>query len=213
MKHASGTDSSYLLALRVHGPNFPAPQSSSLQAFLNALIDKVIPIAVEDELGAPIDRRRRMRLQALRWESSSLHLVPRNCIAAGADCEAKRTIAPKSQCLRKNHPAIRCRPCLARLIRVLKPLAEEHWYPQTELPDPAPDDGHPGAEYGAGEGHPDAPAAFETGHHDSRVYAGTAGERAGDGRVGQSNVDERREEKTSSEDLLPNATNASEEML
>jgi hypothetical protein len=67
------------------------------------------------------------------------------------------------------------------------------WYPQTELPDPAPDDGHPGAEYGIGEGHPSAPAAFETGHHGS--YAGAAGERAGDGRIGLSNVDERRGRK------------------
>jgi hypothetical protein len=61
-----------------------------------------------------------------------------------------------------------------------------------------------------------AVAAFETGHHGSRVYAGAAGERAGDGRIGLSNVDELMkggEEKTTSEDFLRNATNASEEVL
>ena len=53
-----------------------------------------------------------------------------------------------------------------------------------------------GVQHGFGERHPGAPAACETGHNGSRVHAGAARERAGNGRVGVPDVDERRGRKS-----------------
>ena len=64
-----------------------------------------------------------------------------------------------------------------------------------ELPDPAPNDGDPGAEHGFGKGHPGAPAAFAARHDGQRIHAGVAGERPADGRIGVPDVDERRGEE------------------
>lgn len=63
---------------------------------------------------------------------------------------------------------------------------------EAQLPGDAPDDGDAGPEDGIGERHPSSPAAFEAGHDGSRVHAGAAGKRPGDGRIGVRNADEGR---------------------